>query len=74
MILLICIFRWHNIKDERICDPREKIWVKKELYKSIYEFLIFLEFMDFIWFFRIYLILRDPRRWRGAMQTHGGAM
>ena len=24
-------------------------------------------------FFRIYLIARDPWRWRGAMRTHGGA-
>ena len=24
---------WYNIKDEEICDPMEKIWVKKELYK-----------------------------------------
>ena len=29
---LIYIFRWHNIKEEEICDPMEKIWVKKELY------------------------------------------
>ena len=47
MILLICIFRWHNIKDERIFDPMEKIWVKKELYKWIYEFLNILEFSKF---------------------------
>ena len=25
MILLICIFKWHNIKDGGICDPMEKI-------------------------------------------------
>ena len=25
MILLICISRWHNIKDEEIFDPMEKI-------------------------------------------------
>ena len=32
MILLICISRWDNIKDEEICDPMEKIWIKKEFY------------------------------------------
>ena len=47
MILLICIFRWNNIKDEGICDPMKKIWVKKELYKWIYEFLNFSEFSRF---------------------------
>ena len=52
----------------------EKIWVKKELYKWISEFLNFFRiFWILFWFFRIYLIVRDPRRWRGAMQTHGGA-
>ena len=25
MILLICISKWHIIKDEEICDPMEKI-------------------------------------------------
>ena len=25
MIILICIFRWHNIEDKEICDPMEKI-------------------------------------------------
>ena len=25
MILLICIFRWHKVTDEEICDPMEKI-------------------------------------------------
>ena len=25
MILLICISRWQNTKDEEICDPMEKI-------------------------------------------------
>ena len=32
MLLLIYIFRWHDIKDEEICEPMEKIWVKNELY------------------------------------------
>ena len=35
-ILLSCLglyFRWHDIKDEEIYNPMEKIWVKKELYK-----------------------------------------
>ena len=47
MIHLICIFRLHNIKDEGIYDPMEKIWVKKDLYKWIYKFLDFLEFSKF---------------------------
>ena len=47
MILLTCIYRWHNIKDEGYCDPMEKIWVKKELYKWIYEFFNFLKFCEF---------------------------
>ena len=51
MILLICILIWHNIKDEIICDPMEKISVKKELYKWIYEFLEFLEFSGFYFAF-----------------------
>ena len=40
MILLICNSRWHNIKDKEICDPMEKIWIKKELYFLSYEFWI----------------------------------
>ena len=32
---------------EEICDPMEKIWVKKELYKWIYEFLNFIVFSGF---------------------------
>ena len=47
MILLICIFTWHNIIDEGICDTMEKIWVKNELYKWIYEFLNFIVFSRF---------------------------
>ena len=47
MILLICISRWHNIKDEEICDPMEKIWIKMELYLLSYQFLNFLDFIDF---------------------------
>ena len=51
MILLICTFRWHNIKDEGIFDPMEKILVKKELYKWIYKFLNFWEFSGFYFYF-----------------------
>ena len=58
MILLIYIFRWHDIKEEGICDPMEKIWVKKELYKWISCF--FRIFWILFWFFRIHLIARDP--------------
>ena len=25
-------FKWHDVKKEEICDPMEKIWIKKELY------------------------------------------
>ena len=52
-------------------------WRKFELKRSyINEFMNFLIFQNFwilFWFFRIYLIVQDPRRWRGAMRTHGGA-
>ena len=44
MILLIYIFRWHNIKDEGICDPMEKFELKRSY---INEFLNFLEFSGF---------------------------
>ena len=47
MILLICISRCYNIKDEEICDLMEKIWIKKELYFLSYEFLNFLYFSGF---------------------------
>ena len=29
-----------------MCDPKEKIWVKKELYKWRYEILNFFEFFE----------------------------
>ena len=39
------------MKDEEICDPMEKIWIKKEFFLKllISEFLGF--FIDFIWFY-----------------------
>ena len=43
----IYIFSWHDINYEEICDPMEKIWVKKELYKWRYEFLKFLDISRF---------------------------
>ena len=54
----IYIFRWFNIKDEEICDPMEKIWIKKELYFSSY---LFLNFLDFFWilfdFYQFYFLI-----------------
>ena len=50
-LVKIYIFRWHDIEDKEICDPMEKIWVKKDLYKEIYEFL---NFMDFILIFQVF--------------------
>ena len=41
------IFLGGMIKNEEICGPMEKIWVKKELYKESYEFLNFMEFFRF---------------------------
>ena len=35
------------LKKKRICDPMEKIWIKKELYILNYEFLKFYAFFDF---------------------------
>ena len=35
-LLDLYFFKWHDIKDEEICNPMEKIWVKKELYKERY--------------------------------------
>ena len=37
-------FRWHDVKKEEICDPMEKIWIKKELYFLSYEVLNFYIF------------------------------
>ena len=81
------MFRWHDIKNESICDLMEKVWVKKELYKWRYKFLNFLEFSGFYFDFKelfgaIYLLkisikgyifTHDLRSWRGAAQTRGGA-
>ena len=44
----------------------EKIWIKKELYFSSYEFLKFLTFLDFNLIFNkflmIYLLLKSQKR------------
>ena len=50
----IYIFRCHDIKDEEIYDPMDKIWVRKELYKETYEFLNFMEFYGFILIFKAF--------------------
>ena len=39
--------RRHDIKKGEICDPMEKIWIKKEMYFLSYEFLKFLTFFGF---------------------------
>ena len=57
-------FKWHYIKKKRICDPMEKIWIKKELYILNYEFQKFIPFFSdfyliFIWFF---YLLKSPKR------------
>ena len=59
-------YRWHDIKDEEICDPMEKIWVKKELYKLSYEFLNFMEFsrlyFDFLGIFPDLILLKKGKK------------
>ena len=73
MILLIYIFRWHNIKDEEICDPMEKILsLKGVIFMKIWisEFSgIFRNLFRFFWnLFQNILIKKgknlmwDPRR------------
>ena len=68
---------------KRICDPMEKIWIKKELYFEKYEFLKFYTiFSDFIWFlidFLKYFSIKKiekkgvglPRSWRGERAQAG---
>ena len=29
---LTIYFKWNDVKKEEMCDPMEKIWIKKELY------------------------------------------
>ena len=38
-----------------MCDPMEKIWIKKELYIWSYEFFKFVFFLIFIWFLNEFL-------------------
>ena len=46
-------FKWHDIKKKRICDPMEKIWIKKEFYILNYEFLRFYAFFWFLYNFKL---------------------
>ena len=47
-------FKWHDVKKEEICDPMEKIWLKKELYFKSYKFLNILDFFGILFEFISY--------------------
>ena len=38
--LALIYFGWHDIKDEEICDPMEKIWVKRSSRNKLMNFWI----------------------------------
>ena len=51
------------LKKKRICDPMEKIWIKKELYILNYEFLKFYAFFwFFIWFLFIFFFTKIAKK------------
>ena len=60
--ILFFEFTFFDIKDKEICDPMEKIWVKKELYFRRYWFMNFMDFLEFF-FNLIILRSRHVHKW-----------
>ena len=64
-------FKWLNVKKEEICDPMEKILIKKELYILNYEFLKFMPFSDFYLIFKlIFMNYFYLNREKGGILVH----